>query len=249
MSVSLRGGPETRIPRAGKGKENLRGGRVRGGGARIVKPVTLRSGKLVKQDLRTSSLPGVLTDSSPEVNAPVPAEIKPGLGTFLKSKAVPDIHRKLLQKIRGNKRKSLERKVCENQTPLKAPAPSPSQDRESPVSTSDLQMYLTGVFNMADKYKSGTVSTGRLLECITSMVDLPKLDKWKLEELKRMLDPMNDNRYVDAASWCVVGHSWVEMMLNPGKQCLTGAKCLSSRWRLSKFGIFLTEIFMKIMKT
>ena len=71
---------------------------------------------------------------------------------------------------------------------------------------------------MADKYKSGTVTTGRLLDCITSMVDLPKLDKWKLEELKRMLDPMNDNRYVDAASWSVVGQSWVEMMLNPGKQ-------------------------------
>ena len=97
MTVSLRGGPETRIPRAGKGKENLRGGRVRGGGARIVKPVTLRNGKLVKQDLRPSSLSGVLSDSSPEVNAPVPTEIKPGLGTFLKSKAVPDIHQKLLQ--------------------------------------------------------------------------------------------------------------------------------------------------------
>ena len=138
-----------------------------------------------------------------------------------------------MQKIRGNKRKSLERKVGENQSPLRAPAPSPSQDRDSPVSGSDLQMYLTGVFNMADKYKSGTVSTGRLLECITSMVDLPKLDKWKLEELKRMLDPMNDNRYVDAASWCVVGQSWVEMMLNPGKQCLTGGKYLvCGRWTL-----------------
>ena len=99
MTVSLRAGAETRIPRAGRGKENLRGGRGRGGGggARIVKPVTVRNGKLVKQDLRTSSLPGILTDSSPEVNGPGPTEIKPGLGTFLKSKAVPDIHQKLLQ--------------------------------------------------------------------------------------------------------------------------------------------------------
>ena len=62
-----------------------------------MKPVTVRNGKLVKQDLRTSSLPGILTDSSPEVNGPGPTEIKPGLGTFLKSKAVPDIHQKLLQ--------------------------------------------------------------------------------------------------------------------------------------------------------
>ena len=98
VTVSLRAGAETRIPRAGRGKENLRGGRGRGGGgARIVKPVTVRNGKLVKQDLRTSSLPGILTDSSPEVNGPGPTEIKPGLGTFLKSKAVPDIHQKLLQ--------------------------------------------------------------------------------------------------------------------------------------------------------
>ena len=221
MAVSLRGGgtsETTRIPRAGRGKENLRGGRGRGAGARIVKPVTIKNGKLTRQELRTSSLPGILTESSPETNAPVPTELKPGLGTFLKSKAVPDIHAKLLQKIRLNKRKSLERKVFgENQSPCKAPAPSPGQDRASPVSGSDLQMYLTGVFNIADKYKSGTVSAGSLLECITNMVDLPRLDKWKLEELKRMLDPMNDNRYVDAASWSVVGQSWVEMMLNPGK--------------------------------
>ena len=218
LAVSLRGGgtSETRIPRAGRGKENLKGGRGRGG-ARIVKPVTVRNGKLTRQDLRPSSLPGVLTESSPETNTPPVTELKPGLGTFLKSKAVPDIHAKLLQKIRLNKRKSLERKVCENQSPCKAPAPSPGQDRASPVSGPDLQMYLTGVFNIADKYKSGTVSAGSLLECITNMVDLPKLDKWKLEELKRMLDPMNDNRYVDAASWAVVGQSWVEMMLNPGK--------------------------------
>ena len=200
---------ETRIPR---GKENLR---------------VVRNVKLGQQDLRTSSVSGILTESSPEINGPLPqfsssstststSELKPVLVNFLKPRAVPDIHQKLLQTIRLNKRKSLERQVTESQSPLRAPAPSPSQDRESPVSGSDLQMYLTGVFNMADKYKSGTVSAGMLLDCITSMVDLPRLDKWKLEELKRMLDPKNDNRYVDAASWCLVGQSWVEMMLNPG---------------------------------
>ena len=200
---------ETRIPR---GKENLR---------------VVRNVKLVQHDLQTSSVSGILTESSPEINGPLPqfsssstststSELKPVLVNFLKPRAVPDIHQKLLQTIRLNKRKSLERQVTESQSPLRAPAPSPSQDRESPVSGSDLQMYLTGVFNMADKYKSGTVSAGMLLDCITSMVDLPRLDKWKLEELKRMLDPKNDNRYVDAASWCLVGQSWVEMMLNPG---------------------------------
>ena len=198
---------ETRIPRArsGRGKENLRGG------TRIV--------KLEQQELPTFSVSGILTESSPEINVPLTQYSSTSTtDNFLKPRALPDIHQKLLLKIRLNKRKSLERQVCENQSPLKAPAPCSSQDRESPVSGSDLRMYLTGVFSLADKYKSGTVSAGRLLECITSMVDLPKLDKLKLEELKRMLDPMNDNRYVDADSWCVVGQSWVEMMLNPGKQ-------------------------------
>ena len=128
-----------------------------------------------------------------------------------------NLQSKLLQKIRLNKRKSLERQLCENQSPLKAPGPTLSEDRESPVSGSDLQIYLSGVFNIADKYKSGTVSAGSLLECITNMVDMPRLDNWKLEELKRMLDPKNDNRYVDADTWALVGQTWVEMMLNPGK--------------------------------
>ena len=79
-------------------------------------------------------------------------------------------------------------------------------------------MYLSGVFDIADEYKSGTVSAGSLLRCITGLVDLPKLDKWKLEELKRMLDPKNDDRYVDSGTWAVVGQSWIEMMLNPGRE-------------------------------
>ena len=47
-------------------------------------------------------------------------------------------------------------------------------------------------------------------------MDLPRLDKWKLEELRRMLDPNKDNRYVDRKLWSEVGQSWVEMMMDPG---------------------------------
>ena len=212
MALSLRA-TETKIPQAPgqKGKENLRAGR----GAKIVKPVSIR-----KQDLRSSSVSGILTETSQDSNTSVyrrgsTTDLKPGLGLVLQSKAVPDIHQKLLSKIRQNKRRSLERTTSLTEAPCRAPPAS--QDRESPVSGPDLQMYLLGVFDIADKYKSGTVSAGSLLECITGLVDLPKLDKWKLEELKRMLDPKNDNRYVDAATWSVVGQSWVEMMLNPGK--------------------------------
>ena len=60
------------------------------------------------------------------------------------------------------------------------------------------------------------VSARSLLEYLSNLVDLPKLDKWKLEELSRMLDPNKDNRDVDLALWSDVGQSWVEMMLDPG---------------------------------
>ena len=42
--------------------------------------------------------------------------------------------------------------------------------------------------------RSGTVSARGLFQFISNLVDLPKLDKWKLEELNRLLDPNNDNR-------------------------------------------------------
>ena len=56
-----------------------------------------------------------------------------------------------------------------------------------------------------------------LLEYLGSLVDLPRLDKWKLEELSRLLDPDKDDRYVDQAQWSKVGQAWIEMMLDPGK--------------------------------
>ena len=65
---------------------------------------------------------------------------------------------------------------------------------------------------------SGLVSARSLLEYLSTLVDLPKLDKWKLEELSRMLDPENDNRYVDQALWSKVGQAWVEMMMDPGSK-------------------------------
>ena len=39
------------------------------------------------------------------------------------------------------------------------------------------------------------MKAGSLFDFIKNLVDLPKLDKWKLEELQRLLDPNNDNRY------------------------------------------------------
>ena len=63
------------------------------------------------------------------------------------------------------------------------------------------------------------VRSSSLLEYLGSLVDLPRLDKWKLEELSRLLDPDKDDRYVDHAQWSKVGQTWIDMMLDPGEFC------------------------------
>ena len=55
------------------------------------------------------------------------------------------------------------------------------------------------------------------MEYLGSLVDLPRLDKWKLEELSRLLDPDKDDRYVDQKQWNKVGQTWIDMMLDPGQ--------------------------------
>merc|ERR1719206_1127398 len=90
-----------------------------------------------------------------------------------------------------------------------------TRDTESPVSGQELDTYLATMFYMVDTYRTGLVSARSLLDHLTNLVDLPKLDKWKLEELHRMLDPNKDNRYVDMELWSEVGQAWVEMMMDP----------------------------------
>ena len=51
------------------------------------------------------------------------------------------------------------------------------------------------------------MSARSFLEYLANLTDLPKLDKCKLEELSRMLDPNTDNRYVDMELWSEVGQA------------------------------------------
>ena len=247
----------TRIPRGPKypgikGKENLRA-RGRGGiasragfgKARIVKPivtVAVPKSNVTKQDIddAQSVLMEISRDNSVNTASPRPKPIQKS-PIVVTSKLVPDLHQKILDKIRINKRRSIQRSFQLNQSPCKAPPPnslgqeendqeedhdhdnSQEFDRESPVSGQDLQIYLSSVFNTVDSYRSGTVSARRLLDYISNLVDLPKLDKWKLDELNRLLDPDNDNRYVDMDTWSDVGKSWVDMMMNPDYHSLSNS--------------------------
>eukprot|EP00092_Neocalanus_flemingeri_P040846 GFUD01044466.1.p1 GENE.GFUD01044466.1~~GFUD01044466.1.p1 ORF type:complete len:1000 (+),score=364.95 GFUD01044466.1:67-3066(+) len=215
---------QTRIPRLpSRGKENLRGG-----GARVVKPVA-RLKPTEREDEDQVYSTGILTSSSKDNSLSTISKPEPRSPIFITSKTVPDLHNKILAKIRLNKRRSQTRNHTPNQSPCKAPAPqvkvsinetsfkedSDSSDRESPVSGLELETYLTSMFFMVDTYKTGKVSAGSLLEYLGSLVDLPRLDKWKLEELSRMLDPNKDNRYVDKELWSEVGQAWVEMIMDP----------------------------------
>ena len=108
------------------------------------------------------------------------------------------------------------------------------KEEESPVTGQELNTYLASMFYMVDTSRTGLVSARSLLEYLGTLVDLPRLDKWKLEELSRMLDPHKDDREVDMELWSEVGQSWVEMILNPG-------------WLLQiNFGYFYYFLFRKL---
>jgi hypothetical protein len=57
------------------------------------------------------------------------------------------------------------------------------------------------------------VSSANLVEYLLSLVDLQDMERWKVEELSRMLDPTGENRCVDQQIFITVGRDWVEMVV------------------------------------
>ena len=68
---------------------------------------------------------------------------------------------------------------------------------------------------------TGLVSTGKLVEYLSSLMDLQDMERWKVEELSRMLDPSGDNRCVDQQLFLKVGRDWVEKVV-PQEENKTG---------------------------
>lgn len=50
--------------------------------------------------------------------------------------------------------------------------------------------------------------------CMTGLVDLQDMDRWKVEELSRMRDPTGDNKCVDQQLFIRVGRDWVERVVD-----------------------------------
>ena len=57
---------------------------------------------------------------------------------------------------------------------------------------------------------AGLVPTGKLVEYLSSLMDL---ERWKVEELSRMLDHTGDNKCVDQQLFIRVGKDWVERVV------------------------------------
>ena len=86
----------------------------------------------------------------------------------------------------------------------------------------DGETYLRNVYMNVQSYVKD-VRVNDILKYILTLIDLQKEDKWKLDELNRLLDPDNNNRYVDMDTWSDVGKSWVDMMMNPDYHSLSNS--------------------------
>ena len=185
----------TRIPRfpaagARSNKENIARGRgavAPRGRARVVKPiVTVSKSRFTRTDMDAAQnvLIDISTENSLSNTAPGPMSIPKPKSPILTSKNVPDLHARILEKIKQNKRRSIKRNFQLNQSPCKAPAPSSldkgpeikspedlhtSQEcgRDSPMSGQDIETYLASVFNMVDEYRYVRCQIVRCLSLIT----------------------------------------------------------------------------------
>ena len=129
----------TKIPSRPSNKENLRGSfhnghqlsAARGRGAKVVKPV---------------SRPGHQRDVKPSIEA-IPPSRSPNM---VSSRRVPDLHGKILAKIRAGRARSASK---QDNTEL-----SPSL----PVTCEEVQQYLQSVFSICDTYNTGSLRAGNL---------------------------------------------------------------------------------------
>ena len=169
--TSKQGQVQTRIPRLPRGKENPRGR----GGARVIKPVS--KPKQASTDAAAASRLEEDVDNMTAMKSKLSVSSTPAKPagarspTFISSKTVPDLHNKILAKIRLHKRRSkLSRNLSSLQSSFKLPelpddmegnsnttAASSNEeyerDRESPVSGQDLEAYLASMFYMVDTYR------------------------------------------------------------------------------------------------
>ena len=74
-----------------------------------------------------------------------------------------------------------------------------SSSPPSPPPSPDLDSHLQAVFSSCDPCSSGLVPAGQLVDYLSSLVDQQDMQRWKVEELSRMLDPVGNNKCVTSS--------------------------------------------------
>lgn len=169
---------------------------------------------------RTPSSPGYRKVPRPQnlknsILSPAKMRLNSSLSSCMKGSTSPvspfigsrvgdgDLHSRLLDRIKTNKL------VSGFKSPLQG-----TKEADTLMEDQEVEQYLTQLFFKCDQYRTGQVRADSLLKYLSNLVETPKLETWRLEELGRLLDPKADNRYVDLDIWLSVGQSWVEMMLD-----------------------------------
>jgi hypothetical protein len=144
-----------------------------------VKPVLRPSGLTVGN----TALPDPVLETLPEMTESVASEVHSSRSpNYVSSRRVPDLHGKILAKIRSNKRRSSGKEKCSGHFRLAATVLAPltqgprkeCEEAEdcgvapaSPVPGEDLEQYLASVFSICDTYGTGTVRAGALLKYLS----------------------------------------------------------------------------------
>ena len=142
----------TRIPSRPCGKENVSRGGVRGAlasrgrGARVVRPV--QRPKHLPPPAQAGDRTAPTVSRSPNT---------------ISCRRVPDLHARILAKIRAGKSRGGRREVA-------GPEVRKEQDEDCPVQGEEVQRYLASVFSICDIYGTGTVRAAALLHYLTRLV-------------------------------------------------------------------------------
>ena len=84
----------------------------------------------------------------------------------------------------------------------------------SPSSTPELEQHLKSMFSSCDPCRTGLVSVGQVVEFLSSLVDLQDGNRWKVEQLRRMLDTNCKDNGVDQDMFMSLGRDWLEKVVS-----------------------------------
>ena len=65
---------------------------------------------------------------------------------------------------------------------------------------SELSPLLRSLFRACDESSAGEVSSGKLLDHLLRLVEMPAMERWRVDRLGQMMDPRQDDRSLSSLS-------------------------------------------------